>query len=78
MHLIHNEKAKLRAAFLNNMSVGLILGGCALPYLALATNMPHVITGKDIFSLVSILVASVAALLLRRQAHRELDKLIDA
>lgn len=27
MHLIHNERAKLRAAFFNNLAVGFMLGG---------------------------------------------------
>jgi hypothetical protein len=33
MHLIHNEQIKLRAAWLNNTSVGLALGGVYLPIL---------------------------------------------
>jgi hypothetical protein len=33
MHMIHNEQTKLRATYLNNLGVGLAIGGGALPFI---------------------------------------------
>jgi uncharacterized membrane protein len=52
-----NERHKLRAAFFNNMAVGMVLAGILLPYLALVSKanemnewLGHVITGTVVIS----------------------------
>jgi hypothetical protein len=76
-----NEKIKLRAAFLNNCAVGLIIGGVLLPLLAVYARLPFLPAAEDlpviVLGLIACLVALWAAWRHHNAANQELDKLED-
>lgn len=87
-----NEKIKLRATFLNNISVGLVLAGCLLPYLAFVQkagdfvdwafhHVPRETSFLDqaqiVASIVAFILAFTGARFLRREADKILEKLQD-
>ena len=64
-HLVHNEQVKLAATAINNLSVGLFLGGCLLPLLA--DTMP---VSRWVLSIVAWLVSTGLHELGRRLLRR--------
>jgi len=85
-----NERIKLRATFFNNVSVGLILAGCLIPYLALVQRLgeitdwmihhgPVELTFLDWARIVTTVVAFFLALSgarhFRRAANKEIEKI---
>ena len=55
MNLIHNEQTKLRATFLNNTAVGLMIGGFVLPYIAFFST-------TDLVSFKTAMIVSIVSL----------------
>jgi hypothetical protein len=76
MNLIHNEQTKLRATFLNNTAVGLMIGGFVLPYIAFfsTTDLVSFKTAM-IVSIISLLVMWAAAVAVHTLALIQLRKL---
>lgn len=77
MHLIHNEKIKLKATWGNNVSVGLALGGFLLPWLKFS-DWPSDAwswSAPVSASVLSILVAWGLSMLFHFLARRHLNRL---
>jgi hypothetical protein len=77
-----NEVIKLRAAFLNNCSVGLIVGGAFVPILSMYGPIPEIIIGG--YTIRSLLLTDIAAVsavavgfYLRWRAAKVIAKLSD-
>lgn len=79
------EKIKLRATFLNNSAVAIVVGGIILPLLALL-HTPEIVMGEppsteDIIGIVLGIIALAIAIWVSRMLHKsalgELDKLKD-
>lgn len=85
-----NERIKLKAAYHNNIAVGLYLGGFLIPYLAIFQKAPQVaefiaaavdarvisVTLPDVAYGVAVLAAFVMAIGVAHSRRRFADKLI--
>jgi hypothetical protein len=87
--LAENEKVKLRATYLNNIGVGLIVAGFLLPFIAIVQRLPAVsdavagghisVAGveQSVLVLVAMWMAWHGAKRMRKAAEEELSKLQD-
>jgi hypothetical protein len=75
MNLIHNEQTKLRATFLNNTAVGLMIAAFALPYIAFFSTTDLLFRTAMIVSIASLLVVWAAAVAVHTLALIQLRKL---
>jgi len=84
------EKVKLKAAFYNNLAVGLFLGGFLIPYLTIARHLGSIVerltngvpltfaeTANTIAIIVAIVLAFTGARKLRKMANATIDTLED-